>query len=310
MHAFILRASQRYRRRSEASRSVFALAAVLSLALLAGPACPATSTASIEKNRELPLLSDNVAHEIRIEWVTQGSESFEFAARLSEEGGLIQRPIAWILRDSGGQVVAKSNEPVADISAAPGDYEIDATYGTVRLKRTVSLLAGQKLSVIFTLNVGGIRVLPRLAGIGLPTTQSLTSIYAASGTANGQLVDISEMPGEIIRVGSGTYRIESRFAPGNVVAVAEVVVKPGRMSAVEIDHRAGLAHLSLRQPSADAYWTIVDESGGELAPIAGDTADVVLKPGKYTARATISGVDQTVTFSIAAGQRRDILIEN
>ena len=95
-----------------------------------------------------------------------------------------------------------------------------------------------------------------------------------------------------------------------MVAVAEVVVKPGRMSAVEIDHRAGLAHLALRQPSADAYWTIIDDHGGELAPIAGDTADVVLKPGNYTARATVAGVDQTVTFSIAAGQRRDILIQN
>ena len=200
----------------------------------------------------------------------------------------------------------RSTAPAAGTLTPPGEYEVEATYGAVRFKREINLPPGHKLGVIFTLNVGGIRVLPRLSGIGLPATPSFTTIYAASGTAAGQLVGVSELPGEIIRVGSGAYRIESRFSPGNVLAVTEVVVKPGRMSAIEIDHPAGLAHLAVKPPRPAVSWTITDETGAELPPIPGAIADVVLKPGRYTARAEFGDKTLTQTFSIGAGQSQDV----
>jgi hypothetical protein len=292
-----------------------ALAAVLFWAFLfalieIGPAFTAASTASVERAPETPVFSDNVAHEVRLESVNPGGEALELAARMTEDGGLIQRPVAWILRDASGEIVLRSKAPVAATLATPGDYEVEAIYGAVRLKRPVSLPAGQKLSIVFTLNVGGIRVLPRLAGIGLPATPSFTTIYAVSGSAAGKLVGVSEMPGEIIRVGSGAYRVESRFSPGNVLAVAEVTVKAGRMSAVEIDHPAGLAHLVLQRARDDVSWIVTDEMGDELPPIAGPTADVVLKPGRYTARAAIGDEVLTRDFTITAGQSQDVVLGN
>ena len=119
------------------------------------------------------------------------------------------------------------------------------------------------------------------------------------------------MPGEILRVKAGDYRIESRFAAGNAVAVADVHVKPGVMSAVEIDHAAGLARLSyVGAPDADVSWLVTDEKGEALPAIAGLSANVVLKPGAYVAKAQIGNELLTASFDILAGQQRDILLGN
>lgn len=313
MRVTVPRALHQGRRRIDQTRWLIALAAVLFWSCLlavfqVGQALNAATTASIDRKPETPLLSDNVAHEIRMESVRLGNEGLELAARLAEDGGLVQRPIAWLLRDGDGEIVMRSTAPTAGTLTPPGEYEVEATYGAVRFKRQINLPPGHKLGVVFTLNVGGIRVLPRLSGIGLPATPSFTTIYAASGSAAGQLVGVSEMPGEIIRVGSGSYRIESRFSPGNVLAVTEVVVKPGRMSAVEIDHPAGLAHLAVTPARPAVSWTITDETGAELPPIPGATADVVLKPGRYTARAEIGDKTLTRSFSIGAGQSQNVVV--
>ena len=98
------RASHQGRRRSDETRWFFALAAVLFWSCLfavvqVGAALNAATTASIDRKPETPLLSDNVAHEIRMESVRSGNEGLELAARMTEHGGLIQRPITWLLRD-------------------------------------------------------------------------------------------------------------------------------------------------------------------------------------------------------------------
>ena len=76
--------------------------------------------------------------------------------------------------------------------------------------------------VSFVLEVGGIRVLPRVQGLGLTAAQTQSLVYALSGADKGKLITISKVPGEILRVKSGDYRIESRFATGNAVAVVDV----------------------------------------------------------------------------------------
>ena len=126
----------------------------------------------------------------------------------------------------------------------PGDYAVDIRYDAVRLSSVVTLLEANRLMVSYVLNAGGIRVLPRVKDIGLTTSESRTRIFALSGKQSGKLVAVSEMPGEIVRLPEGDYRVESRFAAGNASAVIDVHVNAGRMTAVEIDHKAGLARLS------------------------------------------------------------------
>jgi hypothetical protein len=95
------------------------------------------------------------------------------------------------------------------------------------------------------------------------------------------------------------------------VAVADVHVKPGVMSAVEIDHAAGLARLSyVGAPDIDVSWLVTNEKGEVLPAIAGLSANVVLKPGSYVAKAQIGDELLTATFDIRVGQERDILLGN
>ena len=147
------------------------------------------------------------------------------------------------------------------------------------------------------LDAGGIRVLPRLQDLGLPATPSKSLIFALTGLRKGQLVASSTTPGEVLRVPSGDYRIESRFEPGNAMAVTDVTVRAGLMSAVEIDHKAGLARLSfVGAPDAQVSWRVADDDGSSLPAIEGLSADVVLKPGSYTATAQIGG--ETLTANL------------
>ena len=303
-------------RREKSAKSAAFLAAVLFLVLAALFAATVAHGASStnEENAlavDVPSVQNNTAHEVAIEIVKPGNEGLELTARLSETGGLIERDISWTLRDAQGAVVYDDNSALANISVPPGDYSVEANYGSAHFAQTLTLLEANRLIVSFVLDVGGIRVLPRVQGLGLPPTQTQSLVYALSGHNKGKLITISKMPGEILRVEAGDYRIESRFAAGNAVAVADVHVRPGIMSAVEIDHAAGLARLSyVGAPNAEVSWLVINDKGEALPAIDGLSANVVLKPGTYVAKAQIGDEFLTANFDISAGQERDILLGN
>ncbi len=311
MHDFSTRALQTRRQKSATSAAF--LAAVLFLGQFAWTGALAAPKTAEESALAFAAteLQRGVAHDIAIEIVKPGSEGLELSARLSESGGLIERDIAWVLRDAQGAIVYDKNTDVAQVALPPGDYAVEARYGSASFSQSVSLLAANRLIVSFVLDVGGIRVLPRVQGLGLAPTQSQSLVYALSGSDSGKLITISKVPGEILRVKAGNYRIESRFAAGNAVAVADVHVNPGLMSAVEIDHAAGFARLSyVGAPDAAVTWSVVDGRGEEFAAVTGLSASLVLKPGAYVAKAQVGTESLTATFDIAAGQERDILLGN
>lgn len=256
-------------------------------------------------------IEEHVAHEIAITLVQPGREGLELAAQLMEGGGIIERPVKWRVSDLEGGVLFDSETPTADISVAPGDYQVDIHYGAAHVARTLTLLPGNRLAVRFVLNVGGVRVLPQVKGIGLPEAQSHTRVYALAGLRQGQLIAESQMPGEILRVPAGEYRIESSFDLGNTVAVTDVKVSPGRLSAVQVDHVAGLARLAfVGAPDANVSWDVQNGSGEPMAHLSGLNATVVLKPGTYRASASTGRETLTATFAITEGEARDIILGN
>jgi hypothetical protein len=258
-----------------------------------------------------PTIQNNTAHEIAIEIVKPGNEGLELTARLSETGGIIERDIAWVLRDGEGVVVYDGKSSLANIAAPPGDYTVEATYGSAHFSQNLTLLQANHLMISFVLDVGGIRILPRLKNLAAVPNATQSFVYAVSGHNKGRLITISKIPGEILRVEAGDYRIESRFAAGNAVAVADVHVKPGIMSAVEIDHVAGLARLAyVGAPDAHVFWQVTDADGQELPTIEGLSASVVLKPGSYMAKAKVGNELLSANFVITEGQARDILLGN
>lgn len=267
------------------------------------PAGAASTTQSVDPTANLPYETNLLPYEIRMAQTPRGGEGLEFAARLAADGGLIMVPIEWKVRRSDGETVYSRAKPVAAFDAEPGDYIVEAVYGPARIAEAVTLIEGQRLGITFIFNIGGIRVLPRLEGLGVPPARSLTSVYAMGGRARGKLVAMSENPGEILRLNAGRYRIESRFTPGNAVTSTEVSVKPGLMSAVEIDHHAGLARLAMDAPASDdIVWRIVTPAGTALPRIAGSRAEIVLAPGTYRISASAGENTWSRTVTIEAGK--------
>jgi hypothetical protein len=308
-----------HHRRHGSAKSAAAVVAVLFLLaviiVMAPRIAHSASTDTLEISAapgDAPALAGGRAtHDIAIETVAQGREGLELSARLAEDGGLIELPVTWSVSTAMGEPVYASETPIAEIALEPGDYRVDIRYGAVHLAQAVTLVDGTRLIVSFVLDAGGIRILPRLQGLGLPAKASRSRVYALSGFRKGQLVASSQQPGEILRVPAGEYRIESHFDKGNASAVADVTVKPGRMSAVEIDHAAGLARLAfVGAPDAGVLWRLADADGNALPPIEGIAADVVLKPGTYTAVAQIGDETLSAKFAIGAGQSRDIILGN
>jgi hypothetical protein len=160
------------------------------------------------------------------------------------------------------------------------------------------------------LNAGALRVLPRISNI--PTLHKSTStVFALSGIESGKMIAASKQSGRIFNLPAGYYRIKTRYENSNVEAVTDVRIKPGVMSALDVDHLAGVARLSfVGHRGDDVQWTITSDSGEALPLVTGAEADLVLKPGKYYAEATAGSVSKLTEFEIRDGEEREIVLGN
>jgi hypothetical protein len=243
-------------------------------------------------------------HELRIEVTRPGSEALTLGARLKAGGGLIARPIDWTIRHSlgsgGGDIVWHSLDPLAETPLAPGDYIIEAAYGAAKFLQPVSITPGQRMVMTFILNVGGIRPLSRIDGVGYPSSLPAThTVYALTGPAAGKQVADDIEQGEIVRVAAGSYRIESRFADGNTVAETKVTVKPGILTSIEISHLASFAQVTIPAAAGrPVTWRIRQTAGDWQRAGKGDTFALILAPGTYEVKAAVGGHDLTSQFTL------------
>ena len=304
-----LQESQGHRR-----RAVALLFFASCLVFVGGHAEAATPppAASPETTASLPL--PEPPYDQRAFMTKHGTEGFELAARLKEHGGLISRPISWhVYRlftapDVGGELVYEGETAIADFLAQPGDYRIDLAYGLARFSRIVTLERGQRLSLAFNLNIGGLRILSRLAAPPSVSFRTSHRIYALSGADRMRLVAENAVPGDLLRLPAGRYRIESHLMPGNAIARSDIEVKPGMLSAVDVDHEAGIASLALdgAVPSG-VTWQVLDGAGRVAASAAGPATDVILSPGRYQVEVAVGSATLTRSITISAGTRLQVI---
>ncbi len=245
------------------------------------------------------------SHPVALEIVSPGREGLELTARLAEDTDIISHNITWTIRTAQGEPVFESKAGSVDISLEPGDYLVDAAYGAASLSRQVSLPPGTRMMASFVLEAGQLNVTSSLGKTAFPVLLPHVRVFAL---ADGRLVDANEA---VLGLPAGHYRVESRADSGNVSAVTDVEVKPGRVSTVAITHKVGLARLSfVGSPTAEVSWDIADARGDAVAQQSGLSTDLLLVPGTYTARATVGGELLSATFRITAGEARDILLGN
>lgn len=299
-------------RRQRLRRILPGLAAILIFTGTPSQASPGkdeTSAITMVQPAIGPAFGDGNNNDISL--VPPGSEGLTLSARFSDKGEALVKDVSWTIHNMSGAMVYDDKAALADITLEPGIYVVNADYGNAHLEKAVHVQDGIKLNVNLVLNAGGLRLLPRLEG-ALPTNVgSITKIYAMNGSDAGKLIATSLVPGEILKLVAGTYRIESSFERGNEIAVTQVDVKPGILTAVEIDHHAALVHFIYRKVSvAGVTWDIRSGTGEALPEFNGSETEMILKPGHYLAAAR-SGLEVNFqSFTIEPGQNQEIVFGN
>lgn len=313
MHAALTRAAGQHKGRRRKTAALFILAAGLTFAF-AGPGGAAQETTLSSPDITASIKPLGTDHELHMEATRPGNESLTLGARLKADGGLIRRPIAWTVRYSlagaSGDVVWHGDQPVAKLPLDPGDYIVEAAYGTATFFQPVSVTPGERMAMTFILNIGGIRPLSRIEVVGYPSAMPAThAIFALSGPQAGKEVAKGVKQGEIVRVKAGRYRIESRFLDGNTVADTEVTVKPGILTSIEISHLAAFAQVSIPAPDGTkAQWAIRKENGTWKRSGHGNDFALVLAPGSYEVDADVSGHTLSASFTLKASETRHITL--
>ncbi len=246
----------------------------------------------------------SAAHDISITTVKPGHEGLALSARFTEDSTEVVNEVEWMVADSTGVEVFNATTPMPNTSLPPGEYQVSARYGAAHIIQGLTIHEGTKLAVRFVLNAGGLRVLPRIKELGQPSVPSFSKIYALSGTLSGQLVATSYTPGEVLKVSAGEYRVESRFQQGNALVITDIKVRPGIMSSLNIDHVAGVVHLTTGTAGSSVDWIITDAAGIALSFTTGPSLDLVLQPGSY--KVEIAGVGLAKSFRVNEGQAIDV----
>jgi hypothetical protein len=280
-------------------------ALVITLPALATPREELVDTTSTQS------VASDTTHEISITVVKPGEETVDLTARLTTMSTNVARDVAWQVRTSQGELVLDQTASELSSKLPPGDYVVEANYGAVALREKIHIVEGNSLSVNFVLNAGGLRVLSQMQNLPIGDMPAKTMVYALSGVEKGKLLAHSTVAGELFKLPAGMYRVESRLGDGNATAVTDVRVRPGKMSAIEVTHKAGIARLNfVGAADAQVVWDVRPENGPKLTSFEGLTHTMVLKPGSYRAEAHVNGEVLSASFKIDAGEQRDIMLGN
>ncbi len=246
--------------------------------------------------------------EVRVELGRKGTERLWLAARLRKNGGLIRRPVSWkvhrldALTGEPREIVAEAMVDIAEFRVPEGDYLIEVGYGYRRSTRRIHVGEGEYVAMTFILDVGGLRPFSRLERLGpVHEVRTVHRIYALNGTGHGRLVTARAGQGELLRLGKGEYRVESRFLPGNARAVSHVRIRPGILSSLEILARAGVVRIRPPVTSGTVRWLVRDPEGPWRYEGQGE-GTLVLAPGRYVLTYHLAGRRISRRFTVDAGR--------
>ena len=258
--------------------------------------------------------------EEQLRYAKQGTEGLELAARLSQTGGYIKRPVEWSVFERDPQMANLGKRvfhgvvSLADISLKPGKYRIEAKYGFASQSKDVTILPETRLAVSLNLRVGGIRTLSKVFGVNAISYAKAThKIYQLRDNKPVKLITDKVLQGEVIRLSAGEYKIESRFELGNTLAVAKVTIKPGILTSLNIEHQASMARLQfIKQSQTEAKWTVTSlkdgPNGGWTKSGTSDKPNIILAPGRYKFAAQINGKKFIKTLTLERGKAATILL--
>lgn len=254
---------------------------------------------------------------------TPERQGIKLRAKLTAEMRQIGRPVEWsvykvenIDQALWKQVTAvRASEPT--IKLPPGRYLVRARYGYVTASKMIDVTKGKLVDATFVLNAGGLRILSHLVFVDTPSGMAATHfIYTGDADENGmrQLIAKSDVQGDIIRLNAGKYRVISRLGDANSVVSTDVEVNPGVLTAVEINHKAGVLTLQVddssgQSSSTTANMVVFDANGKLVTRVRGGKTTTILAPGRYTVSVERAGKKVTKDVNIRIGEDKAVSLD-
>lgn len=255
--------------------------------------------------------------------VSKGKEGILLRAQITRNTGTITRPVDWDvyriedIASKKWRQVGSQQAPDAFFQLEPGHYVVRASYGAVRAAKLLTVEDEKVTDTTFILNAGALRVLPALAFLDPPegtTAKHWVFRKAAKPGARRKLVAEATRPREVVRLNAGPYVLVSRLGKANATVETNITIRPGLLTEVEINHKAGVATFAVTGSSADkplpdAQWELKDGKGKIVVRSKGGAPSHVLAPGQYVMTARLEGKSYESAFRIDIGEALTVEID-
>jgi len=240
------------------------------------------------------------------------------SALIAEGGSTIEQGLTWRIfetkPDTNGQLglAAKSDDAVAKVKLAPGNYVVHVAYGRAQASDTLTVTEGQNDKSI-VLDVGGLRLNAAINGdVAIPINLLHFDVFTAGQSdADRALVAQNLGANDIITVNAGTYHIVSYFGDVNAVVRADLRVEAGQMTDATLYHRAAQTSFKLVSEAggeaiADVDWTVKTADGTSVFTNTGAFPSTVLQEGDYLVFAKRGDKVYNRAFQVQPGQPQEL----
>lgn len=240
------------------------------------------------------------------------------------DGGLpVQNGLVWRVFDPNPdengklKLVAETEGGSADLDFVPGEYFIHVAFGRAGVTKKLSVpKTGGIPDQTFILDAGALILNATSGGIGRVESSFLKfAVYSGEDQdaqdSDRQLVLDGVGPNTVIRLNEGIYHVVSQYGDINAVTRADIRVEKGKLTEVQMQHRAALVTFKLvsklgGEGIADTAWSLYSSSGDVISEMVGAFPKLVLAEGDYQISAIHRGDEYPQDFNIKAGENADI----
>lgn len=241
------------------------------------------------------------------------------AAKLTEDGDLLQEGLTWRIfkpdpTDDGKlPLIATATGGASRFALEPGSYLVHAAFGRAGITKRISVTTDNREEIL-VLDAGGLKLDAVLSGgVRIPSGKLRFSIYSGEDQANGEraLILPEVMPGDIVRLNTGTYHIVSNYGAENATIRADLKVEAGKLTEATVEHKAAELTMKLVREAggeaiADTAWSVINPSGEVIKESVGAFASMVLAEGDYTVIAKNKDKLFQRDFKVEAGKNQDV----
>lgn len=238
-------------------------------------------------------------------------------AQITERGMNIPEGLVWRVfdtrTDASGELAlaAKSEDAIARLELAPGEYVVHVAYGRAQASDTLEVVEGTNSKSI-VLDAGAMRLNAAVTGdVTIPINLLRFDVFTAGNESDRTLVAQGLSANDIVTLNAGTYHVVSYFGEVNAVVRADLRVEPGQMTEATLYHRASQVTFKLvtvagGEAIADVEWTVKTAGGTTVYSDIGAFPATVLAEGDYLVLAKRGETVYNREFEVRPGPGSEI----